>query len=102
LSPEATILITNAALLAFAYLWAYPSLPEKTAQAIMWRDAVVSIAAMTLAGALYARHEVTFSMIIFDTNWFVFSILSMMLMEIPLFIWFARKYDLRVDGIDGK
>jgi hypothetical protein len=100
LHPEATILIINAALLAFAYLWAYPSLPEKTANAIMWRDAVISIAALVLAAALFASRGITFNMFVFDTNWFVFSLVSMMLMEIPLFIWFARKYDLRFDDAD--
>jgi hypothetical protein len=27
-------------------------------------------------------------------NWFAFSIITLMLMELPLFAWFARKHDL--------
>lgn len=97
LSPEATLLIINATLLAFAYLWAYPSLPQKSWRAIMWRDAVVTVAALVLAGLLFADRSLSFSLILFDTNWFVFSFATFSIMEIPFFMWFARKYDLRFD-----
>ncbi len=100
MSPEATILIINAALLAFAYLWAYPSLPHKSWNAIMWRDVVISVAALVLAGALFLGRGLAFDMILFSTNWFIFSFVTMSLMEIPLFIWFARKHGLRFDESD--
>jgi len=51
MSPELTLLIINAVLMGYAYLWAYPSLPEKTWQAIAWRD----VAGHRLAG--YGDHR---------------------------------------------
>jgi hypothetical protein len=100
LSPEATILTINAVLLAFAYIWAYPNLPEKRWQSIMWRDAVISIAALVVAGLLFAGRVIAFNLVLFESNWIVFSIVTMLIMETPLFMWFARKYDLQFDETD--
>lgn len=100
MSPEATILIINAVLLAFAYAWAYPNLPEKRWQSIMWRDAVISIAALVVAGLLFAGRGFTFNLVLFETSWIVFSIITMLIMETPLFMWFSHKYDLRFDETD--
>ncbi|MEJ6398988.1 hypothetical protein [Yoonia sp. 208BN28-4] len=95
MSPELTILIINGVLMAFGYLVAYPALSEKTMPAIMWRDAVISGAALFLAGLLYWGSDIAFSLIVFDTNWFFFSVLTLMVIETPLFIWFAAKHDIK-------
>jgi len=97
MSPELTLLIVNAVLLAYAYLWAYPALKEKTLRVIMVRDVGISCAALMVAGLLYWGSGTGFSLILFQTNWFVFSIVTLMIMETPLFLWFAKKYDLRFD-----
>lgn len=100
MSPELTLLIINAVLLAYAYLWAYPALTEKTWKAILLRDTAISVAAVTLAGLLYWGSGLPFSLIFFDANWFGFSIVTMMVMETPLFLWFAKKYDLTFDDLE--
>ena len=100
MSPEAIILTINLVLLGFGYLWAYPNLPTKTWQAIMIRDAAISTGAVMLAGLLFAGKGISFSLILFDTNWLVFSILTMCVIETPLFAWFAQKHDIRFDDTD--
>jgi chromate transport protein ChrA len=100
MAPETTVLIINASLLAFAYLWAYPSLPKKTWHAIMIRDAAISLAALVLAALLFSGKKLSFNIVLFNTNWFVFSFITMMLMETPLFFWFTKKYGLRFDDTD--
>lgn len=99
MSPELTLLIVNAVLLAYAYLWAYPALKEKTWRVIMVRDLGISFAALTVAGLLYWGSGVRFSLVLFQSNWLAFSFVSLMIMETPLFIWFAKKYDLRFDDL---
>lgn len=95
MSPELTVLVINAILMGFAYLVAYPMLTEKTLPAILWRDAVISGAALVLAGVLFWGTDAAFSLIVFDTNWFFFSVITLMVIETPLFLWFARRYDIR-------
>lgn len=100
MSPELTLLIVNAVLMAYAYLWAYPSLPEKTLSAIMIRDMAISAAALIVAAALFWGSGIRFSLIFFDTNWLIFSILTLFLMETPLFFWFAKKHGIDFSDFD--
>jgi len=94
MTPEATILIANAIFLAFAYIWVYPNLKSITTNAVMTYDLIISAAALAVAGLLYWGSGTSFSLILFDTNWAVFSIVTLLAMELPLFIWFMRKHDL--------
>ena len=94
MTPELKILIINAVFMAFAYLWAYPAIAQKTVPAIMARDTAISFAALLVAGLLFWGTETRFSLILFQTNWLVFSVVTLMLMELPFFAWFMRKYDL--------
>lgn len=100
MSPEFIILTVNAVFLGFAYLWAYPSLPQKTWRAIMTRSVAISCAAILVSAALFAGRRIPFDLVIFDTNWFVFSALTLFVMEIPLFLWFSQKYDITLDDDD--
>lgn len=99
MTPELILLTVNGVLLAYAYLWAYPALTEKTLKAVMVRDVAISVAALGIAGALYWGTQTRFSLVLFDTNWFVFSILTLSIIETPLFFWFAKKHNLSFDDL---
>ena len=94
-APEAQILILNCCIIAVAYIGIFPSLVEKTLQRIMSIDLILSAIALTVAGALFWGADVSFSLLFFDTNWAVFTIVPMMLIEVGPFLLFARK-----NGID--
>ena len=36
--------------------------------------------------------------ILLDTNWFGFTLLTSMAMELPLFLWFCKKHDIDMTG----
>lgn len=97
MAPELQILIINAVLMAYAYVWAYPRLTDKKLSAIMSRDMAISVAALGLAAALFWGSGTPFSLILFDTNWLWFSIATLFLMETPLFFWFVRKHGIDLD-----
>ena len=94
MTPEATILIANAIFLAFAYLWVYPTLAAKSINLIMAYDLAISAAALLVAGLLFWGSGISFSLILFHTNWAVFSIITLLIIEAPLFAWFAKKHGL--------
>ena len=95
MTPEATIISVNAIFLAFAYLWAYPGLSRKTINVIMAYDLAISAAAVLVAGLLFWGTGTRSSLILFSANWAMFSCLTLVVMEIPLFLWFAKRNDLR-------
>ena len=100
MSPELQILIINGALMAYAYLWAYPSLTDKKLSVIMTRDVAISVAALCLAGGLFWGSGTRFSLIFFETNWLWFTIVTLFAMETPLFFWFVRKYGIDLNDFD--
>lgn len=100
LPPEAQILIINAVILGVAYLGIYPSFKTITLTKVAVVDSVLSGLSLLVAGALFWGTGVEFSMLLFSTNWFGFSILTMLLMELPLFHWFCQKRELKPFEID--
>ena len=58
----------------------------------------LTLLGLITAGALFAGSGTRFSLILFDTNWFGFTLLSSMAMELPLFLWFCKKHDIDRPG----
>ena len=98
MTPELKILILNAAVLAVAYLGIYPSMREKTLGAMLRNDLALTLLLLITAGALFAGTGTRFSLILLDTNWFGFTLLTSMAMELPLFLWFCKKHDIDMTG----
>lgn len=96
MTPEVTLLIVNAIFLAFAYLCVYPNLTTKTINLILIYDAIINCAALLVAGLLFWGSGTNFGLIFFTSNWAVFAIITLGLMELPLFAWFAKKHDLDI------
>jgi len=99
MSPELTILVINACFLGFGYFFVYPALPEKTWRTILPRDLAISVAALVVAGLLFAGSNLRFGLLFFDAPWWVFSILTLSLMELPLWEWFRRKHGISYDDL---
>ena len=90
--PEAQILILNATITIVAYGGIYPGLTEKTLGRIMAIDVVLTLLAVTVAGALFRG----------NTNWFVFTLLTLAVIEVPLFLHFAKRHGMNLfDDSDG-
>jgi len=98
--PEAQLLIINATILAVAYLGIYPAVKNITMTRMMALDAVLTGLSLLVAGALFWGSGVEFSLLLFSTNWAVFAIVTMLVMEFPLFQWFCRKRGLNPFKID--
>lgn len=98
--PEAKILILNAASLAVAWFGIFPSLREKTLMSLARADALVFAGVLAAVAGLFAGRGISFSLILFETNWFVFWLLTYVLMELPLMLWFCKRHGINLrDGL---
>jgi len=86
--------------LALAYGVIYPRLPEKKMGTIMKIDALLTVGLLVLIGYIVGGFETRFSLIVFETNWIVFTLLLMVLLEMPIFSWFCAKWDIDLFGDD--
>lgn len=100
LSPEVQVLILVGIILAVAYLGIFPTLREKTLNRLMVIDLALSVLALSVAGAWFWGTGVRFSLLVFETNWAVFTVVSYGVIEIPLFLAFAKAHGIRLDGRD--
>jgi len=100
LSPEAQILILVGIILALAYLGIFPTLREKTLNRLMAIDLALSVLAVSIAGAWFWGTGVPFTLLLYETNWAIFTVVSYGVIEIPLFLAFAKAHGIRLDGSD--
>lgn len=98
MSPEFALISINAAFLAFAYGWAFPGLPDKTLSALLRADLPVAGAGLVVVWLIWGGTGTRFDLILFQTNWFVFWLVSSTVMELPLFLGFCRKYGIDLSG----
>ena len=96
LAPEAQILILNATIMAIAYLGIYPTLQDKKLATLMNVDLVLSMLALTAAGALFWGSGIKFNLLFLNVNWAIFTVVTLIAMELPLFLRFARKHGIKL------
>jgi hypothetical protein len=96
IAPEFQILILNVTGLAVAYLGIYPTLPGLSALRLILADVVVTTVLMIAAGALFWGTGTRFSLVLFSVNWAVFSFVTLLAMEWPLYRWFSRRHGIEL------
>jgi hypothetical protein len=93
--PEVQVLVINAAALAVAYLGIFPALRPLTMMRLALADLGVGVAALATSGAVFWGSGTAFGLLVVEVNWFVFALLTLMVMEYPLLRWFARRHGIR-------
>lgn len=89
MTPELKLILADIVLFGFAYFWAYPKIVAPTGIKIMWRDGVVTVIAFMVGAWMFAGTQTAFNIIVIDTNWFIFQVIMICVIETPLFLWFA-------------
>jgi hypothetical protein len=78
------------AVLAIAYLWVYPRYGGKDVKKMAWLDAGFMVIAMGISALLFWESDPSFTFIFFETNWFWFTLLTVTVLEIPLFYGYIQ------------
>ncbi|MCU4653556.1 hypothetical protein N8I71_11995 [Roseibacterium sp. SDUM158016] len=100
-TPHLTILAINAVLIGAAYGLIYPRLSPLTARRMMKADAVVTALAFGAAALLFAGRGLDFGIGPVPMSWWVFSLLSMLVIEAPVFWAFCRVNGVSLADIDA-
>jgi hypothetical protein len=94
LKPEVTLLTVNAIIICAAYLYIYPRHAGADLNKIIINDLLATGIALLIAGALFRESGYNFNMLLFTANWFGFSLISFLLIELPFFKWYWDKYSV--------
>lgn len=76
--------------MALAYLGAYPRV--KSIVALRWLDFIFTLVAIATIGAVFWVSDPVFSLGIFETNWFVFALVSYAVIETPLWYFYLKAH----------
>lgn len=78
------------ATIAVAYLWFYPKFVGENVKLMMWLDVVVSSIPLGISALLFWQSDPVFRLFFFDLNWFFFTLITMFLIELPIFLLYLK------------
>jgi len=81
MQAEALILLLNLLMVMLTYLFVYPRFAGRDLNKLLINDLAAMVISLLVVGSLFQGRELKLSLIIFDTNWFWFCLLSYMLIE---------------------
>ncbi|NOU52505.1 hypothetical protein HG263_18490 [Pseudoalteromonas sp. JBTF-M23] len=90
---EFNVVVLNMIVLSIAYGLIYPHCAN-TLKKISLQDIMAACASLSVVGSVFYSSGVKFSFVWVDVNWFWFTLITFIALEIPLFIWYARRYHL--------
>lgn len=93
-SPETFILLSNATILLCAYLFVYPRFAGRDLTRLAVNDLVANALALTVAGYAFWGSGQRFDLGFIAVGWFGFTAVTLLLMELPLFVWYAHRHGL--------
>jgi hypothetical protein len=93
-TPELRVFLFAAAAMIFAYMALYPRLPKKTIFTMFALDLVLTAAILLAVGVIYFGTGTGFSLFFFDVPWWLFTFLSAAVVEVPLYLWFCKRWNV--------
>ncbi|SVC27429.1 uncharacterized protein METZ01_LOCUS280283 [marine metagenome] len=76
------------------YLSIYPKIAGNNLNKLALCDLGFSAFVYVLVGLKYWGTGYEFSLLLFSTNWFWFTVIVYYAIEIPYFIWYCKKYNV--------
>jgi len=97
---ELSIVIINLVALAIAYLYIYPKFAGNDVKKIAWLDTAVGGLVLLILAPFNWGSPNDYTFFAFDTNWWIFAILSYALLELPLFFLYVKARGLGAEYRD--
>jgi len=91
---ELSIIAPVLVVVAGGYLSIYPKLAGNNFNKLALCDFVCWSFVLVLVGHKYWGSGYEFSLLLFSTNWFWFTFIVYFAIEVPLFIWYCKKYNV--------
>lgn len=87
---ESLVIFVVLAVLAAAYFWIYPKYAGNDVRKMAWLDAGLGFVPLGISALLFWVSDPSFNLIFFETNWFWFTLIAMVVLELPLFFWYLK------------
>ncbi len=91
-NAESLLISINIVVIFCAYFVIYPKYCGANGYKIATYDLLLSGLVLLISGSLFWGSGETFSLIVFSVNWFWFTLLTYVLIEMPLMLWYSNKH----------
>lgn len=91
---EWVVMLINISILCIAYFFVYPRFAGADMNKLVVNDLLANATALLVAGFLFYGSGQQFTFVFFDLGWFGFTLLTFVVMELPFFLIYARRYGL--------
>jgi len=95
-SPELAIILLNLSIILLAYFSIYPKLAGNSFHKISIYDLFTSGFALLVVALNYWGSGHEFNLLIANTNWFWFTLITYVAIEVPIMLWYFKKYKIKV------
>ena len=102
MSPFLTIIALNAFVHGLAYFVLHPRLSGRDTGRMMWLDLALVTVTLAIGWFLFHGEGHRFSLILFDTNWVVFTIVTGFAIEIPLLLHYMARQGMTWQDFGGE
>lgn len=75
-------------------MWLYPRVAGSNWRKIANYDFIATIVSIVIAGVLFYESNIEFDIVFGYVNWFWFSLITYLTLEIPMVFWYFKKYNV--------
>ncbi|CCQ09656.1 hypothetical protein PALB_5040 [Pseudoalteromonas luteoviolacea B = ATCC 29581] len=94
MSPELSVILLNLSALIICYGFINPRFSGSNFNKICFQDALASLVVFSIVGSIYYGKGVTFSLVIFEVNWFWFTLITYGAIELLCFMIYKKRYGI--------
>ncbi|WP_237113194.1 hypothetical protein [Pseudoalteromonas phenolica] len=96
MTPEFAIIAVNFIVLFVAYFYANPKYAGNDFKKISLQDLIASVISLLVVGSVYFGSSQTFTLVFTEVNWVWFTLVSFSVIELPFFLWYAKRYNVEL------
>ena len=95
-TAEIVLLILNGVILILAYFLIHPRTEGNNISKLMQNDVLATATSVIVAGFLFWGTDHQFDLLVGVVNWFLFSVVIFLMMEVPFSLWYLKKFDVDI------
>lgn len=93
---ELLVIGINTVILLSAYLLIYPKFAGSNLKKLAINDLIASSISLFICGSIFWSKDIKFNAFLFTTNWFWFTFITYMLIELPFAAKYMKKYHIEI------
>ena len=95
-SAEIVLLILNGVILILTYFLIHPRTVGDNISKLMQSDFLATATSVIVAGYLFRGTDHQFDLLVGEINWFLFSVVTFLMMEVPFALRYLKKFDVEI------